>query len=161
MAVVSVIIQPDLYRGNHRYVQCKRDLHVYSWLLNIIYIYRVRCIYVPKSSKQCILLVVHVFHIECMIYLNLLQINIFLFSILRFVWTLLESVLYIRMIRRYYSRNLCGSIYYMYIYSLWVIVSYNVESLNPWNIRFMFVFSITEWLNACPHGVLVVTSLFV
>lgn len=87
MAVVSVIIQPDLYRGNHRYVQCKRDLHVYSWLLNIIhvYIYRVRCIYVPKSSKQCILLVVHVFHIEYMMYLNLLQIDIFLFSILKVV----------------------------------------------------------------------------
>lgn len=102
------------------------------------------------SPQNCILLVVHVYFIlNAYMYLNLLQINIFLFSILKFVWTSLESVLYIRMIRRYYSRNLRGSINYMHIYSLWVIVSYTVESLNPWNIRFLFVFSITEWLNEC------------
>lgn len=63
---------------DYRYVQCKRELHVYSWLLNIIYSYRVRCIYVPKSSKRCILLVVHVYFIlNAYMYLNLLQINIF------------------------------------------------------------------------------------
>lgn len=90
------------------------------------------------------------FHIECMMYLNLLQINICLFSILKFVWTLLKSVLYIRMICRNYSRNVRGSIYYTLI--LWslsnCLIARVLESLKYKIYVCLFYNWVTEWMSS-------------